>query len=189
MYRLLTGVLCVVMFFMLGCSRQPSDEEVVAVINDYQMTGEDFKDGAEIVAVYRPLESGSLDEKMQVLDTLIDKEILLQEAQSQNLHKDEKFLKTIENYWKQTLLRVLIENKMREISGKTRVYDDEIRDYYEKLSVAEPDTPPISEIRQEIERIIRQKKETEAMQRWQQKLKSQADITINEEVLADIQLK
>lgn len=189
MIRILIFTVYLSTMLLSGCSGQPTDEEAVAVINDYRMTKDDLQEGVEIVSVYRPVESGSLDEKMKILDTLIEKEILLQEAQKQNLHKDEKFLKTIENYWKQTLLRVLIENKMREVSGKTRVYDDEVRAYYEKLHEENPDIPPISEVKPEIERIIRQQKETEKIKQWQEKLKQEADITINEEALKEIKIK
>lgn len=94
-----------------GCScstpKKPSGEEkIVAKINKYNMTVEDFRDSARAV-------SGT---KEQMLDALITKNILIQEAQKQNFDKDKAFMKEIERYWEQALLKLLIRKKTAELT-------------------------------------------------------------------------
>lgn len=93
-----------------GCgshSMPPGEEKVIAKINNYNMTAEDFRDSARAV-------SGTREE---VLDQLITKNILIQEAQKENFDKDKAFMKEIERYWEQALLKILIKKKTAEFSA------------------------------------------------------------------------
>ena len=73
--------------------------------------------------------------KEGLLDALITKELLLQEAQNMNLDKERDFIKTIELYWEQTLIKNLMIKKSDEIRGNIVVREDEIADYYNKMKV------------------------------------------------------
>ena len=92
-----------------GCGSQKSpssDEKIIAKINNYNMTTEDFRDSARSV-------SGTKDD---ILDQLITKNILIQEAQKENFDKDKAFMKEIQRYWEQALLKILIKKKTAEFS-------------------------------------------------------------------------
>lgn len=173
----------------LSCSKREEPKEIVAQINDYYMSVEDFTENLKVFTVYRAASVRTLEDKMSILDDLITKEILLQEAQTLNLHKDKRFIRTIENYWKQTLLKVLIEKKANEISDSVHIYDDEIMVYYEKLRSKNPNIMSLSEIKQDIRRTLRREKETALMQRWVSDLKEKASIKINKDVLESVKIK
>ena len=51
-----------------------------------------------------------------MLDQLINKNILIQQSQSENFDKDEVFMKEIQRYWEQALLKLLIKKKTAEFS-------------------------------------------------------------------------
>jgi len=78
----------------------------------------------------------------------------------------------------QALLRLLLQKKSNEIPGLIHVYDNEIDEYYRETG------EDLS--RSDISRIIRQKKETEAMNVWVQELKKHSRVKINEKVLREI---
>ena len=164
---------------LAGCSAGGGgDSRVVAQVNDYKMTVEDLKYELENVPYddIRLLETekGRLD----YINRLLEKEILLQEAQKKGLDREKEFMRSIENYWEQALLRLLLQKKSNEISGLIHVYDNEIDEYYRETG------EDLS--RSDISRIIRQKKETEAMNVWVQELKKHSRVKINEKVLREI---
>lgn len=116
-----------------GCARKKGPERIVATINDYNMTVDDFNYESKEVLRTGRLIGGVPITKEDILDALITKELLLQEAQKENLDKDRDFMKTIELYWEQTLLKNLLTKKSREIERKITVYKGEILDYYNKM--------------------------------------------------------
>ena len=169
--------------FLAGCSagNNNPDKKVAAEINKYKMTVEDiryeFKNAPYDEADLLKTEKG----RKEYLGGLIEKEVLLQEAQRHGIDREKDFMKSIENYWEQALLKILLERKSKEISGLIHVYDNEIEDYYrdsgEKL--------PLSKVKNEIIGIIKQKKETDAMNAWINELKKRAYIKIYENVLKE----
>ncbi|MBU4457424.1 MAG: SurA N-terminal domain-containing protein [Candidatus Omnitrophica bacterium] len=178
--RIIPVLMLVFSLVLAGCSAGGGggDERVVAQVNDYKMTVEDLKyelknvpyDDEELLET----EKGRLD----YIDRLLEKEILLQEAQAQGLDREKEFMKSIENYWEQALLRLLLQQKSKEISGLIHVYDNEIEEYYRETG------EDLS--RSDVHRIIRQKKETATMDAWVQELKKRSRVKINEKILNEI---
>ncbi len=189
MKNFLIVILIASILIAAGCARKEESKEVVAQINDYYMSVEDFKQDLRALTLYRPQSIKTMEDKMEILNDLIEKEILLQVAQTLNLDKDKKFIKTIENYWKQSLLVLLVQKKAKEISDSIHIYDDEVRAYYEQLKLRNPEIRLLPEIKQDIKRSLRREKETATMQKWLDDLKEKSYIKINEEVLKSMELK
>lgn len=97
---------------LIGCAKKPDKNQIVAEINNYQLTVDDFKYEAGL--------SLSGVSKEQLLDDIITKELLLQEAQKNDLDKNKRFMKEIENYWKQALIKRLIYIKGEEFLASLR---------------------------------------------------------------------
>ncbi len=108
--------------------------------------------------------------------------MLLQEAQRQGIDREKDFMKSIENYWEQALLRLLLERKSKEISGLIHVYDNEIEEYYKNSG----EDLPFSKVKNEIRDAIKQKKETDAMDEWIDELKKSSYIRVDEKVLKSL---
>ena len=109
--------LCISLMPLSGrCDDSKRDENtVLATINKYKLTVADFKSEAK----YRL--SGNLSEadfekaKEGMLDEIITKKLLIQEAQKQSFDKDKAFIKEIERYWEQALLKLLYNKKSQEL--------------------------------------------------------------------------
>lgn len=108
-------------------------KDILSEVNNYRMTVGDFKD--EIKGLLPPEREmlATYQGRKEFLDDIIRKEILLQEAQRQNLDKDKDFMKTIERYWEQTLIKTLLDKKSKQISGIVHVYDYEIENYCSRM--------------------------------------------------------
>ena len=99
-------------------------------------------------------------------------------------------MRTIERFWKEALIKLLISRKANEISAMSHVYEPEVEAYYQDLvSKATPGRPiePLSKLKDEIRRTIRQNKQTEAMEQWIDGLREQAHIVVDHDKIAQIQ--
>jgi restriction endonuclease Mrr len=99
-------VLSIFFIFVLSCAKKPAEENVLAWINDYRLTVDDFRDEIR----YSARAPEKLDRE-RLLDMAIRKQILIQEAQRQGLDREKTFMKTIERYWKQALIKELLDKK------------------------------------------------------------------------------
>ncbi len=139
-----------------GCAKSEPKKEVLAAIGKYTLYKEDLLSEVEL---YPPAYRAKIS-KEEMLDTLIQKKILLLEAQRQGLDKDPAFMKMVERFWEQSLLRSLLDKKSDEI-----------------LSSIEG---PEKERTEKAKLIMRQ---------WVEDLEKNANININKEALEKIEIR
>ncbi len=135
-FTILAVVMSGIIFCGCGCdSADPGSEDarVVAGINDYELTVADFKNEADFTLSQKDILSNPLEAKERLLESLITKNILLQEAQKQNFDKDREFMKEIEGYWKQALLKLVLKYKSNELFHDICVEDTEILCEYKRM--------------------------------------------------------
>jgi len=125
MRKYLIIILAVLM--IAGCKCQAKDEQVLAKINNYEITkqefDEEFKDSAYGV-------SDTEGSRKSFLDNLINRKLVLQEAERQGLDKDRAFLKSIERFWEQSLLKIMLDKKSKNISVLKGAGKKETEDAY-----------------------------------------------------------
>ena len=150
--RRVFGFVLIGCFVLAGCSYDTGggDKRVVAQINKYKMTADDLRYELGNVPYDNMELLGTKEGRQEYIDSLVDKELLLQEAQHQGLDREKDFMKSIESYWEQTLLKLLLERKSKEISGLVHVYDNEIDRYYKNSG----EIQPLSRVKKEIASII-----------------------------------
>ena len=128
------AIVITLMLFASGCEKRlAKDKQILAKVNNYEMTVSDFQEEARLT---RSNKSLSLDEdkaKAQLLKDLINKKIIIQEALKLNFDKDKTFMQEIERYWEQALLKLLFKNKSEELSRTIRVDDSEVRQAFDKM--------------------------------------------------------
>jgi hypothetical protein len=125
---ILTGcALC----FSPGCGKKAETERIVAKVNDYSMTDKDFIDEIE----HCPYSSEEAKDFESLLDLAIRRQVLIQEAQRQGLDRQKNFMKTIERYWEQTLIKELLKKQTREIleTVSEDEQDEALADWFEEL--------------------------------------------------------
>ena len=94
-----------------GCRAKTPQKEVIARIGNYSLYKEDLL--AEL-SFYPPDYRNKIP-KEQLLQEIIQKKVLLLEAQREGLDKDPNFMKMVERFWEQSLLRSLLDKKSQEI--------------------------------------------------------------------------
>lgn len=186
--RLSCGLILAALAVLQACG-QPTDRsgdgQTVATINDYHLSLQAFErqlaSEMELEADYKLTQ----DARRAFLDSLIDKELLIQEAVRLKLDREEAFTKAIEKYWESTLIRDLISMKSLEISESITITQEEIADRYQTLQRATPSIGPLTEgLQDQLREELKASKKTMRLNAWIQEMRSQATIEINEALLA-----
>jgi hypothetical protein len=101
--------------FVFGCSKKITDDKAAIQINDYTMSAREFKDTFLDESADSEDTAGN---RGAFLENLIDRKLLLLEAERQGLSRQKDFLRSIQRFWEQSLLKLVIDNKFRTISKK-----------------------------------------------------------------------
>ena len=106
-----------------GCCPAGKSRDVLVKIEGYSMSSRDFVN--EVTAM--PYLDRAGKTKEELLDDIIQKKILLLEAQRQGMDRQPSFMSAIQRFWEQTLLRTIIEKKMNEFTAAVTARGDEGR--------------------------------------------------------------
>jgi len=120
-------------FILSGCAKAKSPEKFVATVNGKPVYLKDFKRELALRVKQNPSLKITPNTLNEILDMIIDKNIIIQEAMEKRLAEEARFVDTIKAFWEQTLIRDFIDYKNRETENLLYVTDKEIQDYYEKL--------------------------------------------------------
>lgn len=168
--------------FISGCARQPDESQIVARINNYKVTIDDFKQEAAM-----NIPGASKDD---ILQDIIIKELLLEQAQKMHLDKNKSFMKEIENYWKQALLKRIIEKKGNEFLTRVKVTDIEAKDAYSRMKEEnEGDIESYEQIAGQIKDKLKIEKAQVLLDLWISDLEKGARIKKYNNILNEINLK
>ncbi len=180
--HIVAAVMVFVAALAAGCAQRPDETKVVARINRYQATVDDFRQEA---AMNLP---GTT--KDQILDDMVTKELLLEQAQKMGLDKDARFMKEIENYWKQTLIKRLIRIKGEEFLAAAVVGDDEVKAGYDRLvEESEGRIGAYEKVAGRIREALKKEKAQAMLEAWVSGLSKNADVKIYNDVLKDIDVR
>ncbi len=174
--------LMVIMFSFMnfGCAKRPPSQKTAVKINDYTLTADEFN---ELFAELKT-DKDTPEVRKMFLGNLINRKLLLQEGQRLGLDKQKDFLKSIENFWEQALLKIIIDNKIKETSGSISITRREIEDHYGKWVKENPDNPKtLEELYDTIKWQLTRQKQTVALSLWMEELKKNAKIKVNKKVL------
>lgn len=134
----LRAVFLVLVFLSLnGCGQRekaagPYEDRQVATVDDYKIVVADFRTAVNPVLEYGKSGESGWVAKEAILDNLITKKLLIIEAQNQGLDRDRAFMKEVERFWEQSLIKLLVRKKGEEFSCRVSVDDDEVRQEYER---------------------------------------------------------
>ena len=162
-------------------------DKLVLTINNLQLNKGELRQEYQADSLMKH-EPSTAQGEPEWVSRVIERELLVQEAQRLGLDRDPAFMHSIERFWKEVLIKLLLDRKGREISGEVQVYEPEIEAYYKKLAEEKSGTPiePLSQLRQDLRREVRQKKEMEALEQWINSLREKSKIVIDQESLKEL---
>ena len=172
-----------VLFFFSCSPEKPEQDLILAKINDYALTLNEFNTQLKAELEYDKDFKLNQDTKKTFMDQIITKEILIQEAKRRKLDREDAFISAIERYWESTLIRDLMAIEGQKIEKQTVVSQEEIKARYNAMLKSDPDLSPLTTVQEQITQQILNEKKQNALEDWIVRLKSNAKIVINEELL------
>ena len=174
-----------------GCgsgATETAAKKPALVVNKLKLTSEEIKQ-ERVVSAWAHDAEPAKGEEPEWLGRVIERELLVQEAQRLGIDREPEFMRTIERFWKEALIKILLNRKSREITAMTHVYEPEIEAEYQKLVEEGAGQPvePLSELHDQIAREIQQRKESEALDAWVLGLRTQAKIEVDQEAIQSIE--
>ncbi len=188
MKNIITFIIALALLLSLnGCGSndaKPKDRKIVAMINRYAMTADDFNDEAKLILANKNFSGNPATIREDLLNEMINKKVLLQEAERRNFDKNAAFMKEIERYWEQALLKLLIRQEMGELSRGITVSESEVREEYNRMAKEDSaNIAPFDKKAEEIKDDIYNKKMQNAIDAWTRELRMKADVKIYKENL------
>jgi hypothetical protein len=166
--------------FIFGCTSK-NNKEIVLKINNYEMTKDEFESAFKD-SIYAKVDTP--EARKEFLDNLINKKLILQDAEAKNIDKEEDFLRSVEKFWEQSLLKLALERKTKEISGLNQVSDQEIKERYKEIEKNSLNNKrDYQDMYQEIKWQLTREKQSKAMDEWLTNLKNKANIEYNKDIL------
>ncbi len=110
-------VLSAVIAYEIKSERSPK-QDIALIINDRIITVDEFN---------RLLQSSYVKDKKEFINSLITKELLIQESQKQGIDKEENFRLSIQNFYEQSLIKLLIDRKLSSLN--INIDEEEINKY------------------------------------------------------------
>jgi parvulin-like peptidyl-prolyl isomerase len=123
-------ILAFVFCMVFACAKKEENKGAyLAKIGDSVITQADFEREMKGLPEFVQKMFEGAAGKESFLNELIKRELLYKEALKKGLDKDPEYVKKLEDFKKITLVGLLLQ---KEIEGKVKVSDQEVKDYYEK---------------------------------------------------------
>ncbi|MFH1854689.1 MAG: hypothetical protein ABH815_05195 [Candidatus Omnitrophota bacterium] len=145
-------------------------------INNFTMSRDEFGDYFRETNIYG---DDNIEARKKVLDSLIDRKLILQEAEKKGLNKDRGFLKALERQYEYLLFKLAIDKKSKELGQTIDISDDEVERYYNKLVRQGLTEKPLDEIYSQVKWQAFREKQTQAMEDWLKELRDNSTMKID----------
>ncbi|MEM7816572.1 MAG: SurA N-terminal domain-containing protein [Candidatus Aenigmatarchaeota archaeon] len=161
-----------IVFLFFGCAKK---EKIVVQIDNIKITKDEFEKNFTKFNIDKP---DAEQAKKEFLENLINRKLILKEAEKLGLDKDTAFLESVQDFWEQSLLKLVLEKKSKELFLNINVSDKEIEDFFNanKEKFVSSD---ISSSYEQIKILILKEKQRKAIENWLSSLKNKAKIKIN----------
>lgn len=165
---------------LLGCSNQPPQSKILAKVNNYTITQKEFEEEFKQSPYIR---QDTVVSRTEFLNYFIGRKLILQDAGVNDLDKDKDFLKMIEKYWEQSLLKLTLDRKTKEIAGSVFVSDKEIEEAYNRKVKEKQISEPYQQSYAQIKWQLQKEKESQKLSEWLEALRKKSSVYINNDLL------
>lgn len=155
-----------------GCA-QEKQKKIILRVNNFKMTAEELEEEIKEAGI-----PDSPQARQKFLEDLINRKLILQEAERLGLDKEREFLKAIERFWEQSLLKVMIDRESKEIANQISVDDREIEKCYNEMFQQGAVKESLPESYNQIKWQVLRNKQTQALNAWIEGLRKKAKVEV-----------
>lgn len=184
------AVFVLAVFLVFGCAKKEEQKgQYLVKINGVTITKEDLKKEVEALPPFAQKMFEGEEGIARLLDELIKKELLYQEAKKKGLDRDAGYLKKVADSQKLILISALLE---KEIEDKAKLSDKDIRDFYEKNKadfMVQGKAIEFEKIRDMLAQRLTAQKQKEVFDGYVENLKKSYKIDVNKDAIAGLSKK
>ena len=184
------AVFVLTVFLVFGCAKKEEQKgQYLVKINGITITKEDLKKEVEALPPFAQKMFEGEEGIARLIDELIKKELLYQEAKKKGLDRDAGYLKKVADSQKLILISALLE---KEIEDKARLSDKDVRDFYEKNKAdftVQGKTIEFEKVRDMLAQRLTAQKQKEVFDGYVENLKKSYKIDVNKEAIAGLSKK
>ena len=184
------AVFVLTVFLVLGCAKKEEQKgQYLVKINGVTITKEDLKKEVEALPPFAQKMFEGEEGIARLIDELIKKELLYQEAKKKGLDRDAGYLKKVADSQKLILISALLE---KEIEDKAKLSDKDIRDFYEKNKadfMVQGKTIEFEKVKDMLAQRLTAQKQKEVFDGYVENLKKSYKIDVNKEAIAGLSKK
>lgn len=178
-------------FVFAGCAKRENGKgQYLVKINNTTITKEDLNKEIEALPAFAQKMFEGEEGMTKLIDELVKKELLYQEAKKKGLDKDPAYARKIADSQKLILISSLLE---KEIEDKAKVSDKDVKDFYEKnkADLIDKSGKPIEfdKIKDMLAQRLTAQKQKEVFDSYVENLKKSYTIDINKEAIAGLTKK
>lgn len=164
---------------LCGCGQK--DEKPAAIkIDNIRITSGEYSEAFR----NSPYASSDTPEaRKEFLDNFITRMLILREAERTGMDKDPEFLKNVQFFWQQSLIKMVLDSKIKELASHVRVAESEVKNYYDANKDTEFKGQEMSAVYDRIKWMILNQKQKALMDDWVNSLKAESKITVNNDLL------
>ena len=118
-----------ILFFLYESFQENRHPNWLARVNDTIILKEDYWSEVKRLNLSEGEKDGEKKIKKPILDKVIEREILLQEAYRMGINKDKKFLFLVESFWKKLMIQRLLLEKVKDISNNLTIDTKKMQRY------------------------------------------------------------
>jgi len=173
-------VLLVCSILVFGCGKPAVKTDTLVKINNYEISKAEFEEEFKDSVFGR---TDTLESRKAFLNNLINRKLILQDAGRKGLDKDKSFLMMIERFWEQSLLKLALDQKSKELSGAPFVSDKAIEDTYKSMLKEGKTDKTYDQMYQQVKWEVAKREEAKKMNEWISDLRKNSCVEINGELL------
>ncbi len=163
---------------LAGCGVGP-DSETAIYIDGLRFSPGEFKQAYKDArfAEYRGMGH------REFLDSFITRKLILLEAEKAGLDKDPEFLRDVQRFWEQALLKAMLERKSGELARDMEVPAREVDNFYRAHKSRDFAGKNLEEVREQIRWMLFKRKQNNAVEEWVDSLRGKAVIRVDDKKL------
>lgn len=166
----------IVILSSMSCA---SKEETAISIDGIKITKSEFERDFQKFNLSKP---DTKEARKEFIDNIVNRKLILKEAETTNLDKDPAFLEDVQDFWEQSLLKLAVDKKAKQLFMNIKINDKEIEDFYNANKDKFGDKS-MADVYGEMRLILFKKKQQDAVTDWLDVLKKNANVKVNYKLL------
>ena len=170
-------VLALLVLLVSSCAEFKESEKPAIKIGKIKISSERFQQEFKLSGFAKEVK------KKDFLETFISRKLILLEAEKLGLDKDPEFLRDVQDFWEQSLLKLVIAKKIKELVADISINQEEVRSYYMKNKDKEFIDKEFVQIYDQVKGMLLRDKQQAAIGNWVNSLKNDAEVIVDYKLL------